>query len=120
MSAAAGGGEIVVKLRPESLRLDEGQRTVLERMIVLLRSEALDPGRVEVVVTDRFEQVADQLARTSAVHAALTPSTETYTAVQADGSLAVAMTIGLPDEWVAVIVPTGLLSEDEAIVRRVP
>ena len=118
MSVAAGAGDVAVTLRPGSVRLEEGQRAKLDQAVALLRAEAPNPGRVEVVVTDRFELVAGQLAATSPVQGSQTPA-EDYTATQADGSLAVARTIDLPDDRVAVVVPAGLLSLDEAVVRRV-
>jgi hypothetical protein len=68
-------------------------------------------GRVELVVTDRFERVAGEYD-VRALHRSNEAMTAAdYAAARPDGAFAVGKTVELPDGQVAVVVSTDLLGE---------
>jgi hypothetical protein len=70
--------------------------------------EVPHPERVELIITDRFEQIAGELAVLSPVRSNEEMTAADYRAGKPDGALAVARTIPLPDNRVAVVASAGL------------
>ncbi len=78
--------------------------------------EVPDPERVQLVITDRFEQIVGEYAVQSPTRSNTTATD--YRATKPDGALAVAKTIDLPDNEV-VVVGAGLIALGHQSVRRV-
>jgi hypothetical protein len=68
-----------------------------------LTNELPDPSRVEIILTDRYEQVAGEYAVQAVDKMNDQMTAEQYSAVKIDGSVAAARTIELPDKVVVVV-----------------
>jgi len=76
------------------------------------------PQRVELIITDRYQQVAGEY-EVRALHRANEGMTAAdYRAGKPDGALAVARTIELPHDEVVVVVSSDLFRLDRALARR--
>jgi hypothetical protein len=73
--------------------------------------ELPQPGRVELVVTDRFERVAGEYDVRALHRSNEAMTAANYAADRPDGALAVGKTVELPDGQVVVVVSTILLGE---------
>lgn len=88
-------------LRPE----DQTRWDVLASAFI---REVPHPERVELIITDRYEQIAGELAVLSPVRMNEDMTATDYRASKPDGALAVARTIPLPGDRVAVVAGAGL------------
>jgi hypothetical protein len=73
---------------------------------------------VQLVITDTYEEVAGEYAIQSTSRLNQTAIATDYSSVKPGGARAVAMTVGLPDDRVTVIVNAGLAKLGREVVRR--
>lgn len=108
---------IVVAMR---LRCPLGaqERDLWDSLIPEFTREALYPSRVEVVITDRYEEVAGKYAVQSASRLNQAAIAADYRSAKPGGAVAVAKTVELPDDKVAVIINAGLAKLGREVVRR--
>ena len=102
---AASDLTVTVQVDDGLLAEDQATWDVLTSAFV---TEVLHPERVELIITDRYEQIAGELAMLSLVRANEEMTATDYRADKPDGALAVARTIPLPDNRVAVVAAAGL------------
>lgn len=77
-------------------------------LIPSFTAEVLRPDAVELVVTDQYEAVAGEYSVHSPVVANPTETADDYRAMKSDGAMAVAKTIDLPDDQIAVVVGSAI------------
>ena len=94
------------------------ERALWDSLIPEFTHEALYPSRVQLVITDRYEEVAGEYAVQSASRLNQAATAADYSSVKPGGATAVAITVGLPDGKVAVIVNAGLAKLGREVVRR--
>jgi len=92
----------------------ESWRTVVAEMT----AEIPDPGRVEVILTDRFARFAGEYLVRSVHRSNPDMTAADYQAQRVDGASAVAITIELPDNRQAIVASAGLLSEPGGVLRH--
>jgi hypothetical protein len=73
---------------------------------------------VQLVIADRFEEVAGEYAVQSVWRLNQAATVADYSSVKPGGAMAVAITVGLPDGKIAVIVDAGLAKLGREVVRR--
>lgn len=83
-----------------------------------LESEISNPSSVELIVTDRFDSVAGELATRSPVRANPDMTAADYRAAKGDGSMADARTVPLPDARAAVVLNARFARSDETKARH--
>lgn len=94
------------------------ERALWDSLIPEFTHEALYPSGVQLVIADRFEEVAGEYAVQSASRLNQAATAADYSSVKPGGATAVAITVGLPDGKVAVIVNAGLAKLGREVVRR--
>lgn len=99
-------------------RLAAAQRAVAEAILPELAQEVPDASSVELILTDRYEQVAGEFAVQAVDQANENLSPADYSATKADGAIAVAKTIELADERVVIVASSGLLASGLVLARR--
>jgi len=102
---AASDLTVTVQVDGGLLAEDQATWDVLTSAFV---TELPHPERVELIITDRYEQIAGELAMLSPVRSNEEMTATGYRADKPDGALAVARTIPLPDNRVAVVAAAGL------------
>lgn len=102
---AASDLTVTVQVDGSLLAEDQATWDVLTSAFV---AEVTHPERVELIITDRYEQIAGELAMLSPVRANEEMTATDYRAGKPDGALAIARTIPLPDNRVAVVAAAGL------------
>ena len=94
------------------------ERALWDSLIPEFTHEALYPSRVQLVIADRFEEVAGEYAVQSVWRLNQAATVADYSSVKPGGAMAVAITVGLPDGKIAVIVNAGLAKLGREVVRR--
>lgn len=94
------------------------ERALWDSLIPEFTHEALYPSRVQLVIADRFEEVAGEYAVQSVWRLNQAETAADYSSVKPGGAMAVAITVGLPDGKIAVIVNAGLAKLGREVVRR--
>jgi hypothetical protein len=91
---------------------------VWDSLIPEFAQGVLYPSRVQLVITDRYEEVAGKYAVQSASRLNQAATAADYRSAKPGGAMAVALTVDLPDDKVAVIVNAGLTKLGREVVRR--
>lgn len=94
------------------------ERALWDSLIPEFTHEALYPSRVQLVITDTYEEVAGEYAVQSTSRLNQAATAADYRSVKPGGAMAVAITVGLPDGKVTVIVNAGLAKLGREVVRR--
>ena len=94
------------------------ERALWDSLIPEFTHEALYPSRVQLVIADRFEEVAGEYAVQSVWRLNQAETAADYSSVKPGGAMAVAITVGLPYGKIAVIVNAGLAKLGREVVRR--
>jgi len=94
------------------------ERALWDSLIPEFTHEALYPSRVQLVITDTYEEVAGEYAVQSVWRLNQAETAADYSSVKPGGAMAVAITVGLPDGKIAVIVNAGLAKLGREVVRR--
>lgn len=94
------------------------ERALWDSLIPEFTHEALYPSRVQLVITDRYEEAAGEYSVQSASRLNQAATAADYRSVKPGGAMAVAKTVGLSDGKVAVIVNAGLAKLGREVVRR--
>jgi hypothetical protein len=95
------------------------EQAVWDSLLPEFAHEVPDPERVQLVITDRYQQIAGEYAVRSPTRSNTTATATDYQAAKPDGAMAVAKTIDLPNDEVVVVVSTGLIALGHQSVRRV-
>lgn len=112
---AASDLTVTVQVDGGLLAEDQATWDVLTSAFV---TEVPHPERVELIITDRYEQIAGELAMLSPVRSNEEMTATDYRADKPDGALAVARTIPLPDNRVAVVAAAGLARVPKDLALR--
>jgi hypothetical protein len=108
-----------VKLDVISNQFMASRRSVLESILPDFSQEVINRDDVELVVTNKYEQVVGDYEARSPSQATDSSSQQTYSATKVDGALAAAKTVELPRRKAAVIVPVQLLAAGNGVARRI-
>jgi hypothetical protein len=98
--------------------LPPAEQAVWDSLIPEFGQEVPDPQHVQLVITDRYEQVAGAYDVQSPTRSNTTATAADYQAVKPDGAMAVAKTIDLPNDEVVVVASTALVRLGPERVRR--
>ncbi|HEU5389770.1 MAG TPA: hypothetical protein VFV73_28105 [Streptosporangiaceae bacterium] len=110
-------GNIAVTMRVRRpLRAQE--QDLWDSLIPEFSQEVLYPSRVRLVITDRYEELAGTYAVQSASRLNQAAIAADYRSAKPGGAMAVAKTVDLPDDKVAVIVNAGLTKLGREVMRR--
>jgi hypothetical protein len=101
-----------------SRALPPAEQAVWDSLTPEFGQEVPNPQRVQLVVTDRYEQIAGAYAVQSPTRSNTTATAAVYQAAKPDGAMAVAKTIDLPNDEAVVVVSTGLIRLGRESVRR--
>ena len=94
------------------------ERALWDSLIPEFTEEALYPSHVQLLITDRYEEVAGEYAVQSASRLDQAATSADYRSAKPGGAMAVAKTVDLPDGEVTVIVNAGLAELGREVVRR--
>lgn len=94
------------------------ERALWDSLIPEFTDEAPYPSRVQLVITDRYEEAVGEYSVQSASRLNQAATAADYRSVKPGGAMAVAKTVGLSDGKVAVIVNAGLAKLGREVVRR--
>jgi hypothetical protein len=93
-------------------------QAVVDALVPAFAAEAPDPSKVEMIFTDRYEQVVEEFAAQE-VHQNRSDPTVRYSAARPDGALAVAKTFELPAGRIVVVASVGLLAQENQARRAI-
>lgn len=110
-------GNITVAMRVRR-PLGAQVRALWESLIPEFTKEAPCPSRVQLLITDRYEEVAGEYAAQSTSRLDQAVTAADYRSVKPGGAMAVAKTVDLAGGKVAVIVNAGLMELGREAVRR--
>jgi hypothetical protein len=111
-------GNVTVAMQV-SRALPPAEQAAWDSLTPEFAQEVPDPQRVQLVITDRYEQIAGAYAVQSSTRSNTTATAADYRAAKPDGAMAVAKTIDLPNDEVVVVASTGLIRLGHQSVRRV-
>ena len=98
--------------------LQPDERALWDSLIPEFARETPCPQRVRLVIADKYEEVVGEYALQSALRVDPAATAAGYQSVKPGGAMAVAKTIDLPDDKVAVVVNAGLAKLGREVARR--
>jgi hypothetical protein len=98
--------------------LPPAEQAVWDSLTPEFGQEVPNPQRVQLVITDRYEQTAGAYAVQSPTRSNTRATAADYQAAKPDGAMAVAKTIDLPNDEVVVVASTVLTRLGHRSVRR--
>jgi hypothetical protein len=110
-------GNIAVTMRVRR-PLGGQEQDLWDSLIPEFTQEVLYPSSVRLVITDRYEELAGTYAVQSASRLNQAAIAADYRSAKPGGAVAVALTVDLPDDKVAVIVNAGLAKFGTEVIRR--
>jgi hypothetical protein len=110
-------GNIAVTMRVRC-PLGAQEQNLWDSLIPEFTQEVLYPSCVRLVITDRYEEIAGTYAVQSASQLNQAEIAADYRSAKPGGAVAVAKTVDLPDDKVAVIVDAGLAKLGREVMRR--
>jgi hypothetical protein len=110
-------GNVVVAMRVRR-PLGAREQDLWDSLIPEFTQEVLYPSSVRLVITDRYEELAGTYAIQSASRLNQAAIAADYRSAKPGGAMAVALTVELPDDRVAVIVNAGLTKLGREVMCR--